>query len=204
MPTHDLHPAIFLDKDGTLLENVPYNVNPSLMRFTPGAVEGLRLLGKAGYRLFVITNQSGVAKGLFPESALGDTRQHLEDMLGKEGLSLDGFYYCPHHPEGRVKQYSKNCFCRKPNPGMLFQAAGEHDLNLSRSWFIGDTLNDIECGLRANCGTILLDNGDETEWKNGPMRQPNFTTTNLLEAARIILENPRPPQASRLPVRSYS
>ncbi len=192
MEPGELQPAIFLDKDGTLLENVPYNVDPALMRFTPGAIDGLHLLRRADYKLFVVTNQSGVARGLFPEAALGPVRRNLDEMLAKERLKVDGFYYCPHHPKGIVKQYSIDCDCRKPQPGLVLQAAHEHNLKLPVSWLIGDTLNDIECGLRAHCWTVFIDNGNETEWKNGPMRQPHFIVRNLLDAAHLVLENPGP------------
>ncbi len=181
--------AVFLDKDGTVLENVPYNVDPSLMTLTEGAGEGLRKLQQAGYMLFVISNQSGVAQGKFSEEALKPVHEQLKKMLAKEGVTLHGFYYCPHHPKGRVSQYSITCFCRKPNPGLLFQAAREHNLNLSASWFIGDILNDVECGRRAECRTVLINNGNETEWQLGPLRQPHFTVSNLLYAANVILEN---------------
>ncbi len=189
--------AVFLDKDGTLLENVPYNVDTSLMNFAPGAREALRKIQEAGYPLFVISNQSGVARGMFKEEALLPVRQHLQEMLRDQGVRLDGFYYCPHYPQGSVSQYSMTCFCRKPSPGMLFRAAREHALDLSNSWFIGDILDDIECGRRGNCRTILIDHGGETEWKGGPMRQPHYTVSSLVEAAQIILENIRIPFPTR-------
>ena len=91
--------AVFLDKDGTLIEDVPYNVDPALIRFTPGAVEGLRLLGDRGYRLFVVSNQPGVARGYFAESALAGVERRLQELLAQCGVSLTAFHYCPHAPE---------------------------------------------------------------------------------------------------------
>lgn len=181
------HKAVFLDKDGTLVENVPYNVDPAQIRLTDGALEGLQALHAAGYRLVVVSNQSGVARGYFPIEALEDVRQRLSALLAEGGVPLTGFYFCPHWPEGRVRQYTQECFCRKPRPGMLFQAGRELDLNLAQSWLVGDILDDIEAGRRAGCGTVLIDNGGETLWQLSPLRQPNQRVKTLAEAAQAIL-----------------
>lgn len=178
--------AVFLDKDGTLVENLPYNVDPSQIQLAEGALEGLKLLHAAGYKLIVISNQSGVARGLFKESDLTGVEEHLKNVLKEAGVPLAGFYYCPHHPDGRLREYAINCMCRKPRPGMLFKAAREHQINLASSWVVGDILDDIEAGRRADCSTILLDNGNETEWSLTPYRRPHYTAPNLLDAARLI------------------
>lgn len=178
--------AVFLDKDGTLIEDVPYNVNPDFIRLTEGAAEGLRLLHAAGYELIVITNQSGVARGYFEEAALQGVEQRLRELMAEAGAPLAGFYYCPHLPEGSVKQYATDCDCRKPAPGLIQGAARELGLDLGQSWFIGDILNDIEAGHRAGCKTILIDNGNETEWQLTPERLPDRIATDLTEAARLI------------------
>lgn len=181
------HPAIFLDKDGTLIENVPYNVDPERIILGPGVSVGVRQLFDAGYRLVVVSNQSGVARGLFSETALVAVHDRLEFLLKDEaGADLSGFFYCPHHPEGTVDGYSISCLCRKPQPGMLLRAAQELDIDLSHSWMIGDILDDIEAGRRAGCTTILIANGNETDWIITPMRQPHFIVSNLSEAARTI------------------
>ena len=166
--------AIFLDKDGTLIEDVPYNVDPSRIRLTPGAAEALPALHAAGYELLVISNQSGVARGYFPEEALVPVEARLRDLLAQVGVPLRGFYYCPHHPKGVVSNYAGVCACRKPAPGLLLRAAEEHHLNLKQSWFVGDILDDVEAGRRAGCRTILLNNGNETEWRSGDERQPSI------------------------------
>jgi D-glycero-D-manno-heptose 1,7-bisphosphate phosphatase len=181
--------AVFLDKDGTLIEDVPYNVRPELIRLMPGSVAGLRRLHAAGYRLLVVSNQSGVARGLFREEALGPVEERLRQLLAAEGMPLTGFYYCPHHPTGSVAEYAVACTCRKPQPGLLYRAAQEHGLDLGVSWFVGDILNDVEAGRRAGCRTILLDNGHETEWVLTPERTPHCRAADLDEAARIILES---------------
>jgi D,D-heptose 1,7-bisphosphate phosphatase len=179
--------AVFLDKDGTLIENVPYNVNPAKIRFYPGVISGLQRLHRANYALFIITNQSGVARGYFPEAALDAVEQHLQMRLAEAGIPLSGFYYCPHHPDGTVAPYAVACNCRKPQPGLLHQAAAEWQIDLSQSWLIGDILHDIEAGRAAGCRTILVNNGNETEWQLSPQRLPHHLVSNLSEAAQIIL-----------------
>ncbi|MCA1992210.1 MAG: HAD family hydrolase [Coleofasciculus sp. S288] len=178
--------AVFLDKDGTLIEDVPYNVNPDLMRLTVGAVEGLRSLHAAGYKLIIISNQSGVARGYFPEEALLAVEERSHQLLAEMGVPLVGFYYCPHHPDGTILKYKINCSCRKPEPGLIFRAAQKHNINLAQSWFIGDILNDVEAGRRAGCKTVLINNGNETEWVLSPLRLPHYIATDLADAAHII------------------
>lgn len=181
--------AVFLDKDGTLIEDVPYNVDPDRMVLTPGAALGLSMLHRAGYQLVVITNQSGVARGYFPELAIAIVESHLRALLATMGVPLAGFYYCPHHPDGTVTPYAIACNCRKPAPGLLLQAAVDLDIDLAQSWFIGDILNDVEAGRTAGCRTILLNNGNETEWIISPQRLPHYTVNHLVEAAQVILSN---------------
>lgn len=185
--------AVFLDKDGTLVEDVPYNVDPARLRFTPHAGEGLRRLVAAGYLVIVITNQPGVALGLFDAVALERLAQALSDRLRVEGVELSGFYACP-HAEG-----PPDCGCRKPAPGLLLQAAQEHQVDLSASWMIGDILNDVEAGRRAGCRTVLLDVGHETVWDLSPLRRPLHRVADLRAAAQAILED-----ASAAPQQSAS
>jgi len=179
--------AIFLDKDGTLVRDVPYNVDPGLIQLYPATGKALQRLSRAGYRLLVISNQSGVAKGYFEEAALTAVEVRLQVLLRPYGVSLDGFYYCPHHPTGNVPGYAITCACRKPEPGMLVRAAHDHDLDLGACWMIGDILNDVEAGNRAGCRTILLDHGNETEWVPGPLRIPTYRAKSLDEATNFIL-----------------
>jgi D-glycero-D-manno-heptose 1,7-bisphosphate phosphatase len=179
--------AIFLDKDGTLIDDVPYNVDPDRIRLAPGTADGLPRLHAAGYRLFVVSNQSGVARGLFAESALGGVETRLRTLLADLGVPLAGFFYCPHHPEGNVGHYAIACDCRKPAPGLILRAAREQGIDVGRSWLVGDILDDIEAGRRAGCRTVLIDNGNETEWVLTPGRRPDFRAADLAEAAHIIL-----------------
>lgn len=178
--------AVFLDKDGTLIEDVPYNVDPDRIQLTAGAIGGLQQLHQAGYRLIIISNQSGVARGYFAEAALVGVQQRVQQLLAAAGILLAGFYYCPHHPAGVVPQYAIQCQCRKPHPGLLQQAAAEQAIDLSQSWFIGDILHDVEAGRAAGCRTILLDNGNETEWQLSYARLPHHCVANLTEAAQVI------------------
>ncbi len=190
--------AIFLDKDGTLIEDVPYNVDPALIRLYPDVPEALRRFRAAGYRLIVISNQAGVARGYFEESALAGVRETLYRLLAAEGVPLDGFYYCPHHPDGVVAGYAVSCQCRKPGPGMILRAAREHGVDLAGSWMIGDILNDVEAGSRAGCRTVLVDKGNETEWVAGAGRTPDLVVGTVLEAAlRIAGDSSGPPRLLR-------
>jgi len=191
--------AVFLDKDGTLVHDVPYNVDPALIRLTPGAVEALGLLHAAGYRLIIVSNQSGVARGRFPETALAAVEERLRALLAQRGVPLTGFYYCPHHPDGSVAAYAVACSCRKPAPGMLIRAAREHGIDLSRSWMVGDILNDVEAGHRAGCRSILIDNGNETEWELTPERTPEHIAGDLPGAARALLPSRSPSARASVP-----
>jgi len=181
--------AVFLDKDGTLVEDVPYNVDPERLRLVPGAGEALRLLRDAGFAFVVVSNQSGVARGLYDEAALDPVRRRLEELLAGEGIDLTDVYFCPHHPHGVRRGYAVECLCRKPMPGLLHRAAQEHEIDLERSWLIGDILDDVEAGVRAGCRTVLVDNGGETEWRMSELRLPHHVAVSLQEAARLILED---------------
>jgi len=177
-------PAVFLDKDGTLIVDVPYNADPQRIQLQPGAAEAVQRLHQAGFVLVVISNQSGVARGYFEEAALGAVAARLRELLQ---VPISGFYYCPHHPEGVVAEYAIACSCRKPAPGLLLQAAADLHLDLSQSWMIGDILNDVEAAHRAGCRAVLIDNGNETEWLEGEGRSPDYTAPDMATAANWIL-----------------
>lgn len=179
--------AVFLDKDGTIIENVPYNVDPERICLNPGVEEGLKRLHAAGYQLIVVSNQAGVARGYFPESALEGVESRLRELLMAFGVPLAGFAYCPHHPEGIVEGFSMACECRKPAPGMLVRAAAELGIDLAASWMIGDILDDVQAGRAAGCRTVLIDDGNETKWILSPGREPHYRAADLDDAARYIL-----------------
>jgi D-glycero-D-manno-heptose 1,7-bisphosphate phosphatase len=180
-------PAVFLDKDGTLIDDVPYNVDPERIELSAGAVEGTALLIAAGYALVVVSNQSGVARGIFAEEAIGPVERRIRELLADYSIELDGFYYCPHHPTGNIERYAVKCECRKPAPGMLLTAAREFSLDLSASWLIGDILDDVEAAHAAGCRAVLLDNDHETVWKWNPARRPDLVAGDMLEAAQLIV-----------------
>ncbi|MGN6455007.1 MAG: D-glycero-alpha-D-manno-heptose-1,7-bisphosphate 7-phosphatase [Achromobacter mucicolens] len=184
-----LRAAVFLDKDGTVLADVPYNVAPERMAYAPMALAGLSRLAQTDLSLVVISNQPGVARGLFAADALNAVGVKLAAMFHAAGAHLDGFYWCPHHPEGVVQPYAMACDCRKPKPGLLLRAAQELGLDLAESWIIGDILDDVEAGNRAGCRSILLDVGNETEWRTGPDREPYCRAPDLDAAARIVAED---------------
>lgn len=179
--------AVFLDKDGTLVRDVPYNVDPGRIELLPGAAEALATLVRAGFALVVVSNQSGVARGYFEEAALAGVERRLRELLDPTSAPLLGCYFCPHHPEGTAPSYAIACVCRKPRPGLLLRAAADHGIDLDQSWLVGDILHDIEAGRRAGCRTVLIDNGNETEWRRSALRTPHAAVAGLGDAARVIL-----------------
>ncbi|SDE36634.1 D-glycero-alpha-D-manno-heptose-1,7-bisphosphate 7-phosphatase [Paraburkholderia lycopersici] len=192
-------PAVFLDKDGTLLEDVPHNVDPSRMRFAPGAARALALLARTQLPLFVVSNQRGVALGRFAHAALGGVEAQLRRMFVGCGATLHAAYWCPHDPLGHVAPYACNCTCRKPAPGMLLRASREHGIDLARSWMVGDILDDVEAGNRAGCRAILADCGNETLWQSAPARLPYAIVADLHEAAQLIIERYEHERRVRVP-----
>ncbi|KIO77466.1 HAD family hydrolase [Pedobacter lusitanus] len=182
-----INKAVFLDKDGTLIPDIPYNTNPDLITLSPYAVKGLKRLMKSGYLLIVISNQPGLAFGYIRKEEIFEIEQKLNSLLNMHGIYLSGFYYCPHHPKGIIKEFSIVCDCRKPKSGLLIEAARIHNINLSDSWMIGDILDDIESGNRVGCRTLLLNNGNETIWKMNNQRTPDCIVSDINHAAEYIL-----------------
>ncbi len=178
--------AVFLDKDGTLIQDIPYNTDVSRIKLMPETILALRRFQALGFRLAIISNQPGVALGFFPEKNLTAVWFELKTVLSNAGIQIDGFYYCPHHPQGKIPNYTMTCGCRKPAPGLIIRAASELGADPCCSWMIGDILNDVEAGRRAGCRTILLNRGTETKWQLSPNRIPDFIAPDLLQAARII------------------
>jgi D-glycero-D-manno-heptose 1,7-bisphosphate phosphatase len=173
--------AVFLDRDGTLIANRHYGSDPDEIELLDGVVEGLLRLRKAGYRLVLVSNQSGVARGYFGEAEVARMHHQLQRMLDTHGAALDGLEYCPHHPEGTVSPYAVECACRKPAPGMLRRAARKHAVNLSASWMVGDIKDDVEAGYRAGARTILV--GPEPS-----PTPPDFHVENFAGAVHHILK----------------
>ncbi len=178
--------ALFIDKDGTLVDDIAWNVEPRRITLCAGAGPALRLLSRLDFRFFIVSDQAAIAHGHVGEAAMEPVALRLGDLLFRERLTLEGFYYCPHHPKGSVPRYATECFCRKPKPGLLLKAAQEHQIDLRASWLVGARLHDVEAGNRAGCRTLLVDKGIETEWRLGPRRIPTRIAPDLYAAAVLI------------------
>jgi D-glycero-D-manno-heptose 1,7-bisphosphate phosphatase len=151
--------AVFLDRDGTIIDEVNYLSRVEQVRLLPGAAGAIRRWNAAGVRVVVVTNQAGVARGMFPEVRVGEVHAHLSAVLAAAGARVDAYYYCPHHATAGVGEYRVACDCRKPRPGMLLAAARDLGLDLSRSWMVGDKPCDLEAGAAAGCRTVLVRTG---------------------------------------------
>lgn len=191
--------AVFLDRDKTLIEDPGYINHPSQVRLLPGVAQALIQLKKMGYLLVVVSNQSGVARGLVTEEVLQQIHHRLKKLLADEGAYLDAIYYCPFHPEGVIPKYRCESDLRKPNPGMLLKAAQDLSIDLSRSWMIGDSFRDIEAGIRAGCKTILIES-PVRRLQPGPSDPvPDRKVASLREAAnliRMLEQSPKPAAAA--------
>lgn len=177
--------AIFLDKDGTLIKDVPYNVDPAHIKCYPDIFPALRLLQKRGYKLVVISNQSGIAKRYFTTADLEIAFSTLRDQLKAEHIRLDGIYYCPHADVTDELQ----CDCRKPLPGLLYKAAEALQIDLKKSWMIGDILNDVAAGRAAGCQTILVDRNKKERLDDrisNPKFTPDFVCDDFVEINQFI------------------
>jgi D-glycero-D-manno-heptose 1,7-bisphosphate phosphatase len=180
-----IHRALFLDRDGTLVYPRHYPSRPEDLCLYDNIGPGLRHLQESGFHLIVITNQSGLARGIFDAAALQRMHDYLTSELNRFDVAIDGIYYCPHHPDGVIPELAIRCACRKPQPGMLLRAAVDHQIDLRRSWFVGDILDDIEAGNRAGCRTILVDLGTESP-PSHPLRTPDFVAQDTRHALAII------------------
>jgi D-glycero-D-manno-heptose 1,7-bisphosphate phosphatase len=155
--------AVFLDRDGTINEEVSYLSRVEDIRLVPGASEGIKRLARSGFRIVVVTNQSGVARGYFDEERVMEINSALASMLAEQGAPVHGWYFCPHHPDAAVERYRLECHCRKPAPGLIEQAAGEMAIDCQESFMIGDAIRDVEAGIRAGCRSVLVRTGHGME-----------------------------------------
>jgi len=177
--------AVFLDRDGTLIEDPGYLNHPDQVALLDGAAEVLKELKRLGYKTVVVTNQSGVARGIVSEEMLGRIHERLGELLAAKGAALDGVYYCPYHPEGVIPKYRKDSDWRKPEPGMLKAAAEEMEIDLSESWMVGDSQRDMEAGRSAGCRTILLRSASAGT-EEGGTKEVDYVAVNIREAANMI------------------
>lgn len=181
--------AIFLDRDGTINEDPGYISDPEKVFLIPGSAEALLILKSKGYLLVVISNQSGIARGLMNSEDVDRVNEKINRLLSDYNVSIDAFYYCNAHPE-----YSspEECSCRKPSPEMVFRAADDLQINLMQSYFIGDSLADVQCGINAGLKTILVKTGKGKETLSLLQKEnnfPSFVADNLLNACEYILDD---------------
>jgi D-glycero-D-manno-heptose 1,7-bisphosphate phosphatase len=151
--------ALFLDRDGVIVDEAEYLADPAQLRLLPGAAEAIADLNRKSVPVIVVTNQSGVARGYFPESRIAEIHEQLDRLLAGQGAQIARYYYCPHHPTEGQSPYRVDCQCRKPRPGMLLQAARDLSLDLRQSYLVGDKLSDLEAGASAGCRTVLVRTG---------------------------------------------
>lgn len=159
--------AVFLDRDGTISFEVGYIDNVNDFKLIPGVTKALYELQELGFKLIVISNQSGVARGYFPESRVSEINNKMNGLMKEAGIEFDGIYYCPHLESGSVKDYAVNCSCRKPKPGMILKAENEHSIDLNSSFMIGDSIVDVQCGKNAGLKTIFVRTGHGTKNEAG-------------------------------------
>lgn len=159
--------AVFLDRDGTLVSEVPgYLRDPEELVLLSGVADALCTIRSLGFKLFIVTNQSSVARGILSTMQIENINARLEKMLLENGVLLDGLAYCPHHPEGVIEQFRVKCDCRKPKPGMLIALATRNSINLAKSWMVGDNITDVAAGRAAGCRSTLVLTGHGMKFRN--------------------------------------
>jgi D-glycero-D-manno-heptose 1,7-bisphosphate phosphatase len=151
--------AVFLDRDGTINIEKGYLYRIEDFCFVPGAPQAIKLLKDAGFLVIVVTNQSGIARGYYSDRDVALLHNHINDELARFGTTIDGFFVCPHHPQGIVERYAEACDCRKPLPGLLLAAAEKYAIDLGNSYLVGDKATDVEAGLQAGCRSLLVRTG---------------------------------------------
>ena len=194
-------PAVFLDRDGTLNEEIGYVNHPSRFQVYPWAAEAVGELNRAGFAAVVVTNQAGVAHGYFDEALVETMHRKLRSEIEAGGAHLDGIYFCPHHPDGKVADYKGGCDCRKPGLGMIQRAAAELNLDISKSYVVGDRFLDVEMARRAGIPCVFVLSGyglGEYEyhhhlWPHRPWR----VEKNVLDAVRAILSHAAPERVQK-------
>ncbi len=186
-------PAVFLDRDGTIIDDVGFLGSVDAMTVLPWSAGAIRMLNEAGYPVVVVTNQSGVGRGLFDEARVKAIHEALDRTLGEQNARVDAYYYCPHHPRAADVRYRVSCECRKPAPGLLRQAASDLDLDLARSWMVGDWWRDVEAGVAAGARAILVRTGHHETHRPAPPAPPpvDAILDNLMEAVDWILRSSR-------------
>ena len=186
-----MKPAVFLDRDGTMIEDVGYLETLGRVAFYPWTVDAIRMLNRAGFPVVVVTNQSGIARGLFSEAFVAETHRAIDARLAAGGARVDAYYYCPHHPDGRVAAYARTCDCRKPGRGMIDDAARDLGLDPARSVVVGDKQLDVQLGRAVGARAILVRTGAGAEEERRPPDgvAADAVVDNLAAATAWILTN---------------
>ncbi|HEX9024805.1 MAG TPA: D-glycero-beta-D-manno-heptose 1,7-bisphosphate 7-phosphatase, partial [Geobacteraceae bacterium] len=179
---------VFLDRDGTINVEREFLHRPDEFLFIPGAPQAIRLFNDAGFRVIVVTNQSGIARGYYGATAVHELHRYVDGELERFGATIDAYYFCPHHPEFSADAEGRPCRCRKPGAGMLLEAAADFSLDLAASYIIGDKIVDIQAGLNAGCRPILVRTGYGAA-EAALLPQGIAVFADLLCAARAIVEN---------------
>ena len=183
--------AIFMDRDGTVCEEVGYVNHVDRIRLLPRSAEAIRLANQAGFQTVIVTNQAGVARGYFDEDLVHEVHDAVRRQLAEAGARIDGIYYCPHHPEVGAPPYRRACDCRKPGPGMLLRAQEEMGIDLESSYMVGDTVKDLGAGRAVGATTVLVLTGygrGELQYQSHRWTvQPDHVCEDLLEAMQWIL-----------------
>jgi D-glycero-D-manno-heptose 1,7-bisphosphate phosphatase len=184
--------AVFLDRDGTLVEEAGYPDRLDRLAFFPYTVDAVRLLNQAGLAVVVATNQSAVARGLIEESFIAEAHEHISARLVAGGARVDAYYYCPHHPKALRPEYRRRCDCRKPAPGMLYRASHDLDLDLTRSFAVGDRWHDLQAGHAVGARGVLVRTGYGRFHEAAPVAglEPDAIVDNLMQAVTWILRHP--------------
>lgn len=183
--------GVFLDRDDTVIKDKVYLKNPDEIEILPGVPEAIKQLNDKGIPVIIISNQSGIARGHFDEARLAEIHGRLLSMLAGHGATIDGIYYCPHHPEGIVEAYRRVCNCRKPSPGMLYKAAGDFELDLSKCYMVGDSLIDVETIHRVGGKGIIIERGSGHLGEN----IAEYTAKDPEDAVQWILKDIGPSDA---------
>lgn len=176
--------AVFIDRDGTINVNFGYINNPDDFKMYPGVKDGIKLLKDNGFKIIIITNQSGIARGYFSEETLEKIHEKMKSELSKEGAMIDAIYFCPHHPD-------EKCNCRKPKPGMLEKAIKDFNIDIEKSFIIGDRMLDVEAGHKIGCKTVLVPERKDLVWqeRKESIIEPDYVCDDFISGIKWILKN---------------
>lgn len=183
------NPAVFFDRDGTINEDPGYLGDPDKVKLFPNTAEALLKLKQKSFKLIVISNQSGIARGLIKKDDVESVNEKINELLKEKNIQFDAFYFCPFHPDYNTEE---ECLCRKPSPQMVLNAAKDFNIDLSKSYFVGDNLSDIQCGENAGVKTVLVKTGHGNKTLSILQKEnkfPSFVAENLIDACNFIIRD---------------